>query len=137
MRRTVLALVCALAVVVPTGAAPLAQAAPESHRWGQLSAPDGVLRDGCRSYPYQYRLTPPPGDWQLETFLIDPRGRRLGHHQLLSSYQPERGRRSFRVCRVSTVPGRFLVRGYLTVDNGPDDRHQGWIKPAHFRLRRS
>ena len=45
---------------VPTRAAPSPAHRPASY--GSTTAPDGVLRSGCRQYAYRYTLTTPTGD---------------------------------------------------------------------------
>src|SRR3954451_13996272 len=42
--------------------------------YGHTSARDGVLRSGCHDYRYRYVVTPPTGDWTVETFLLDRTG---------------------------------------------------------------
>lgn len=103
--------------------------------WGRLGAADGVLRKGCRPYDYRYTLRPPEGDWALEVFLADPRGRRLGSAVLLAGHDPVRGTRRITICRGTTKPGRFVLRGRLSVQNGPDEYVEGWIRPVAFKLR--
>ncbi|NPC96524.1 hypothetical protein [Nocardioides sp. zg-DK7169] len=109
-----------------------------AHRadWGKIARPDGVLRRGCHDYAYRYRFTPPDGDWAVETFLIGPGGRPLASDVLMSGHDETRGRTWFRLCRTGTRPGRFRIKGKMTIQNGPLEAESGWVLPARFRLRR-
>lgn len=138
--RSVRAALAGLAVLLTLALVPVATVTPahalKRHDWGRLWAPDGVLRAGCHDYPYRYHLRPPPGDWSVEIFLKDRRGRNVASDAIAEGQNPKRGKRFLRVCRVNTVPGRFILRGKMTVDNGPEVKRVAWIKPAFFRLRR-
>lgn len=109
--------------------------ASAGHSWGQTGAPDRTLKKGCASYNYHYKLTPPPGDWMLETFLFDSNKKRLGSGYFLSAADPAKGQSSFAFCALNTVPGTFTIKAKLTVSN-PDAR-QRWLKPSTFRLVRA
>jgi hypothetical protein len=109
-----------------------AQARPE-HDWGTTGAPDRTLKAGCASYNYHYRLTPPPGDWMFETFLLDADRKRVASGFFISGADSLKGQSSFTFCGVNTDPGVFTIRGRVTVSN-PDPK-SGWIKPSTFRLR--
>lgn len=101
--------------------------------FGRTWARDKVLRPGCHDYRYQYKVKPPDSEWALETFLIDRRGREVGSGQFLFNADPKRGHSTFRVCRSTTTPGRFKIKGKLTY--GADDVEK-WIKPGYFTMKR-
>lgn len=138
LRQTMLGSLAA-ALVAPAllvaGTAAPAQAARQ-WGWGSISADNGVLRKGCHTYRYRYDLHPPEGDWGLETFLINPQGREVASGAHLIGQDPLQGTGRFRICRPTNRPGRFLIRGKLSVQNGPDEYVEGWVKPALFKLRR-
>lgn len=111
--------------------------------YGRLWAADKVLRDGCHGYRYQYRVRPRTNDWSLETFLRDPRGETIAHNAIDSDSNAKRGHDRFRFCRWSTRPGRFKIRGKLTIYHKAefplieeDTQKVVWIKPGYFRMRR-
>ena len=111
--------------------------------YGQLWASDKVLRDGCDGYRYQYRVRPRSMDWSLETFLRDPRGETIAHNAIDNDTNAKRGSDRFRICRWSTRPGRFKIRGKLTIYHKAefplieeDTQKVVWIKPGYFRMRR-
>ncbi|MEI5675507.1 MULTISPECIES: hypothetical protein [Nocardioides] len=138
LRQTMLGSIAAVLLApaaLVAGATP-ASATADHHEWGRLGAADRVLRSGCRVYRYRYRIQPPAGDWGLETFLIGPGGKKLGSGAHLSGYNPTVGTGTFTICKNTTRPGRFVIRGKLSVQNGPDDYVEGWIKPVAFKLRR-
>ncbi len=138
-RGAALALVVSL-LVGGVGLAPPARAmetAPEVHpEWGSTSADNGVLKRRCRNYAYRYQLTPPQGDWALETFLIGPGGTPLGSGAMAIGTDPAAGVDRFRICRPSTRPGVFRIRALLSVqDSSGDDYVSGWLPMTKFRLR--
>lgn len=110
--------------------------APASPSYGSVDARDGRLREGCRAHAYSYRLTPPEGDWTLETFLVGPGGHALASDQLAEGFDPAVGKKRFRICRATTRPGRFRVKALLIVDNGPNETTEAWLPTASFRLRK-
>ncbi|WP_244929084.1 hypothetical protein [Nocardioides sp. W7] len=139
LRQTMLGSIAAVLLApagLVTGSTVAASATDDHHEWGRLGARDGVLRKGCPSYVYRYAVQPPGGDWSLETFLVDRRGRKLGSGVFLSGLNPTRGQATFTICRATTKPGRFVIRGKLSVQNGPDEYAEGWIRPVVFKLRR-
>ena len=123
----------ALTLVFGTLAAAPAQAYKD---WGHTRAPNGTLERGCNNYPYRYVVDPPRDEWQAETFLIDPRGRRLASGTFDSGSEPNRGKARWRLCRASTSPGRFKIRMKVTWYEATGDPHVGWVKPSYFRLRK-
>jgi hypothetical protein len=111
-------------------------------RFGHVGAPDQTLRAGCHRYRYHYVVKPGSGDWLLETWLRDPRGKHRGAGDFTDGSDPTRGRASFGVCRSTVVPGRFTITarlrwytpGSLPLD--PPVEHVRWFQPAYFRLSR-
>ena len=137
LTRTLLALVlgCALLVAAP--------AASWDADYGRVWRGDGVLKPGCQDYGFRYRVRPGNNHWGVEFFLIGP-----GREGLASlamgpeAGDPKRGRAEFEVCRAATRPGRFKIRGKLTITKEGsllegETREVHWVKPARFRLRRS
>ena len=102
---------------------------------GHTHADDGVLRTGCRNYPYRYVLKIRTNDWTLETFLDDRTGETIASGAYAAGPDRKRMTTSFRFCRYSTQPGRFTIRAKLNWYNDSGD-HEAWLKPSHFRLRR-
>ncbi len=131
-RPAILALLTALfcGTLVVTG-----PTAAEASSYGHTGAPDRVLRNGCHAYRYHYRVRPPTNDWVLETFLVDPRGKKLGSGAFISDSDPKRGHGKFRFCRYSTRAGRFTIKAKLSWYNGHTE-HKTWLDPSHFRLTR-
>jgi hypothetical protein len=116
----------------PASATPPGPVHPE---WGAVSARDATIRQGCRTYAYGYALTPPDGDWALETFLVGPRGRRYGSGYFDTGADPLAGDAGWRLCLRSTPAGRYTISAHLTVLNGPDS-YDGWLPDTTFRLRK-
>ena len=130
------------ALLATSGAATSASTAtPDARRethpeWGKTSAPNQVLKKGCHNYRYNYKLTPPEGDWALETFLVGPGGKRLASGAFAGAFDPEKGPGTFRICKATTRYGRFKIKAKLSVQNGPTEYTEGWLPKSHFRLRR-
>ena len=104
--------------------------------WGSTSAHGATIKKGCRGYAYGYTLTPPDGDWALETFLIGPGGNALSSGAMAIGMDPTTGYDKFRVCRPSTRPGVFKIRALLSVqDSSGKDYVSGWLPVTKFRLR--
>src|SRR5688572_21632891 len=122
-----LVLGCGLLAAAPAGA--------WNADYGRVSRGDGLLTQGCRDYGFRYRVRPGPHDWGAEFFLVGPGRKGLGTDVKLSGNDPKRGHGSFEVCRASTRPGAFRIRGKLTITRGFDQVVR-WVKPARFRLRR-
>lgn len=125
------ALVLALAVLL-LGAVP---ATASTSKYGHTGSRDRVLRPSCHNYRYHFVVKAPTNDWTLETFLVDPTGDTLTSGTFSSESEADRDHSSFRICRPSTVPGRFKIRAKLVFYNGNDD-HTVWFTPSYFRLRR-
>ena len=135
MRRSLLLplglLLAVLAVLVPP-----AGAADDTHpEWGRTAAHDARIKKGCHSYAYSYALTPPDGDWGLETFLIGPNGRQYGSGWFLTGSDPLAGPGQWRLCQRSTRPGTYTIRARLGVVNGAA-YEEGWLPDTTFRLSR-
>jgi hypothetical protein len=119
---------------------PPAQAGDVDH--GRVWRKDGRLQPGCHLYRFQYRVRPlavdptNDDDWALEVFLSDRRGRGLGAVAKDSAIDPRRGAGTFRLCRQTTVPGKFKLRGKLSVYDDGELVEETWVKPGFFRLRR-
>jgi len=137
LTRLVTALVMALGLLVTTLPA---SANAGSAEYGRAYRKDGVLRPGCHDYGFRYRVKPgnvaPGNDWLLELFLTDKRGKGVGAAVKDSEIDPRRGHGTFTACRNTAVPGRFKIRGKLSVYDGFDLVDEVWIKPGFFRLRR-
>ena len=143
LRRLLTALALALGLLVTTLPAPSMAGSSE---YGRTWRKDGVLRAGCHDYRFQYRVKPgnvhPGEDWAAEFFLTNRRGKGLGTIIKDSAIDPKRGHGEYEICRNTTKPGRFKIRGKLSVDK-PDDGNPltppemdtvKWIKPGYFRL---
>jgi hypothetical protein len=103
--------------------------------YGRVWRGDGVLQRGCHDYAFRYRVRPGNNDWGAEFFLVGPGREGLGTVNRLSGNARKKGGGRFEVCRSVTRPGRFRIRGKLTITRGYEtEKH--WIKPARFRLRR-
>jgi hypothetical protein len=111
-------------------------AAASTSAYGHTGARDRVLRSSCHNYRYHYVVKAPTNDWVLETFLIDPTGQRLASGAFIAPQDPDRGRGHFRICRNTTVPGRFTIKAKLTWYDGYDEFTKRF-DPSHFRLRRA
>ncbi len=137
LRRLLLALGLAFGLLVTT--LPAAAVAGSSE-YGRTWRKDGVLRGGCHDYRFRYVAKPgnvhPGNDWALEMFLLDKRREGIANIVKDSEIDPKRGTGAFTICRPSTVPGRFKIRGKLSVYDGYDLVDEVWIKPGYFRLRR-
>lgn len=109
----------------------------ETHpEWGRTIREDGRLKRSCRNYAYRYELSPPEGEWALETFLIGPGRVPLASGAFAIGTNPPSGRATFRFCRSSTRPGVFKIRALLSVqDKFGKDYQSGWLPVTKFRLR--
>ncbi|MBA2952075.1 hypothetical protein GON03_18850 [Nocardioides sp. MAH-18] len=97
---------------------------------------DGVLRHGCRDYPYRYAISTPTDEWTLEVFLRDRDGRNLASGTFISDSDPTERAARFRFCRYSTRPGWFTVRSLLHWYDADGTGHRQWLGETRFRLRR-
>lgn len=132
---TVVAGLVALGLGLPSPAG-AAEAKSESHpEWGATFAKNGVLKRGCRTYHYGYRIDPPKGDWQFETFIVGPGGVALASNTFQINMDPlQDDKVPYRICKPSTRAGVFKIRAKLStlVD---DELTEGWLPVTRFRLR--
>jgi len=139
LKSALLAVVATLiASMGPVALAPspvLAAAADVHPEWGSTSAHGAKIKKGCRGYAYGYTLTPPDGDWALETFLIGPHGKQYGSGYFQTVSDPLTGTGAWRLCLRSTRGGRYTIRALLSVQNGAD-YYAGWLPDTTFRLRK-
>ena len=141
-RLTGLAATLALAAGALGGTAlpATAGAADELHSFehvdasGTVRSPDGILRKGCHSHGYRYRVHAPESDWSLELFLIDPDGEQVANGYEWKSHDPARGHGRFELCAQPTRAGTFTVKARLTWDDG--EYHEKWLHPLKIQLRR-
>lgn len=134
VRLTLLSLV--LGAMAALGLQAPAGAAEEVHpEWGSTSAPNSVLKRGCRDYTYSYRITPPEGQWSLELFFKGPNGKRVGSAYFLEGGDPEADTEVLELCRRTTRAGRYTIAAFLSVQN-IDETTEGWLPESHFRLKR-
>ena len=104
--------------------------------WGRTTAPDQVLRSGCRAYRLRYRVSPPGSEWLAEIFVVDRAGRGLASRTYQSSTDPARSGVRFTLCRASVDHGRIRIRMRVTsyVDG---EAYGGRVRTSRFRLTRS
>ncbi|GAB3259821.1 hypothetical protein [Nocardioides dilutus] len=126
-------LVLGFGVVSPAGAS---EATPETHpEWGATFAKNGRLRRGCRTYHYGYKITPPKGDWQFETFIVGPGGVALASNTFQINMDVLADDKvPYRICKPSTRAGVFKIRAKLSSMDG-DELTEGWLPVTRFRLR--
>jgi hypothetical protein len=135
VRRALLTVLTALGLSVLAPSVSTAAAAEVHPEWGATSGHDAKIRNGCHRYHYDYALTPPDGDWMLETFLVGPRGKAYGSDYFITGEDPLAGPGTLRLCRQSTKGGRYTIRAKLSVING-GDYYEGWLPDSTFRLRK-
>ncbi len=139
LRTLLTALALALGLVSATLTAPVAAGNGD---YGRTWRKDGTLRPGCHHYRFQYRVRPEAvlagsrDDWAAEFFVVDPGGRGLGTVAKDSDIDPRRGSGRIRLCRESTRPGRFTIRGKLSVYDDGVLEEAVRIAVGRFRLRR-
>lgn len=130
-----------LLATVVTVLGPTAAAGADS-AYGSVHAADATLQPGCHSYHYRYAVQPPTDDWNLETWLVDPRGRKRGYGYFQTGGDPKRDRTAFRICSADVVPGTFTITAKLHWYDDPlyplgtETEHTVKLDPAHFRLTR-
>ena len=135
-------LAAALALVVACGLLAIGFRAPASGaaeeevhpEWGSTTAPNAVLRRGCKKYEYSYAITPPDGDWDLEIRIKDPSGKRVAAGYWLKP-DPLTATHKFRLCKATTRTGRFTITANLSVQNF-DEVTEGRLPDSSFRLKR-
>lgn len=126
-----------LSVLLATALLTLAPSPAEADvvDWGRTKAADQRFRHDCHPYRYRYDIDPPSEDWVLETFLRGPGGKRLAADQFLPGSDPTSGRATFKVCGVTTRPGRFTIRAKVTYEKNLEERVSR-LEPSYFRLTR-
>ncbi len=144
-RPTHVGLVAALCAALLTLTVPTASSAPTSASsaepvraagvkpWGRTRARNQVLKPGCRSYRYTYRVTPPSDDWMAEIFLVGPKKGGIASATLFSVSEPARGRRSWRLCRNTVIRGRYTMKMKVTWGDGYQETI-GRVPSSRFRL---
>jgi hypothetical protein len=134
--RTFISLV--VCTLVAIGVPAKAVAADDVHpEWGSTSAPDAVLKRGCRNYTYSYRITPPEGYWSLELFFTGPHGKRVGSAYFLYGGDPLADTENLRLCKRTTQPGRYTIKAFLSVEEEDGNQtEEGWLPQSTFRLHR-
>ena len=135
MRRSLISLLLALGLLGLAPAVTAAAPAADHPEWGRTSTTNATVKPGCRAYPYSYSLTPPDGDWALETFLIGPHGKQYGSGYFVTGSDPLAGDGAWRLCRNATRGGTYTIRARLTAQNGAD-YYDGWLPDTTFRLRK-
>ena len=134
LRSLIVALTLGLSTLAPTAPAATATPGPVRAEWGSTQvAPSLALRKGCRRYDYSYALTPPDGDWALETFLLGPGGKTRGSGFFLTGSDPLSGPASFKLCFRSTKGGTYTIRALLSVQDGAD-YVEGYLPDTTFQL---
>jgi hypothetical protein len=134
VRRALLIVLTAVGLSVLAPSVAVAAPADVHPEWGTTTGHDAKIRNGCHRYRYDYALTPPDGDWSLETFLVGPGGKHYGSDTFQSG-DPLVGTGTWRLCRQSTRGGRYTIRAKLSVING-GDYYEGWLPDSTFRLRK-
>jgi hypothetical protein len=111
-------------------------AASDVHpEWGATAASNATVKRGCRQYEYTYAITPPDGDWALETFLVGPGGKASGSGYFVTGKDALAGTSTWRLCRRAVKGGLYTIKAKLSVQNGAD-LVEGWLPPSTFRLRK-
>jgi hypothetical protein len=130
----IVALVLGLSTLVPSGAAVATTPEPTHPEWGSTQvAPSLTLRQGCRRYDYSYAITPPDGDWALETSLLGPGGKKRGSNVFLTGSAELTATSSFKLCRRATKGGTYTIRALVTVQNGAS-YVEGYLPDTTFQL---
>jgi hypothetical protein len=135
VRRVLLTALVALGLTVLAPTISVADPSVVHPEWGSTTAQSAKLRTGCHGYPYGYALTPPDGDWALETYLVGPHGKQYGSGYFQTGGDPLAGTGAWRLCLRSTRGGIYTIRARLTVLNGGDS-YDGWLPDSTFRLRK-
>lgn len=131
MRSTGIGLTVAMVLGLAASPAHAVDVKPE---WGSVSAENGVLKKGCRTYHYTYEVRPPgDGYWDLGVSVVGPGGRTL-FYSYVSYGRPTSGTASYRLCRSETRPGRYKLKALVTVQDD-DELIQGRLPTVRFRLR--
>ena len=120
----------------PAAATAVPAADPLVHpEWGSTSAENATIKRSCHQYAYSYAITPPEGDWSLETFLVGPRGKAYGSGYFVTGKDELSGTSTWRLCKRSTKGGVYTIRAKLSVQNGTE-LVEGWLPDSTFKLRK-
>jgi len=103
---------------------------------GTTSAPSGTLRNGCHRYTYTYAVQVPTDDWTLEISIVDRRGLGAASFAFIGPADEKTQTPAYRLCRSSTVPGRFRIRAMLNWYDDPSTPHLVPVPVTRFRLAR-
>lgn len=125
-------LLTASAAVSPTAAG--AEKTSSASSWGSTAAKRQKLRTGCHSYKFSYRVDVPTDEWFAEITLVSPDGEAIASRDFKAFAGDARAAtRRFRVCDVSTRPGRHKITMKVTSQVDRDERTQR-SAPTRFRL---
>jgi hypothetical protein len=130
-----------LAVPLAAATAVITLAAP-SHALGSddvvvaTSASSGTLRTGCHRYSYAYAVQVPTEDWTLEISIVDRRGQGVASFAFIGPADEKTATPEYRLCRASTVPGRFRIRVKLNWYDDPSTPQLVPVPVTRFRLAR-
>lgn len=111
-------------LVVPSVPVSAAPAASGANAWASVTAPDQVLKKGCRDYRFSYRVDAPGDEWMLELFLVGPRGARIATDTFESAAQKTSERRTWRICRSNTRAGVHRIDIKVTSYDGREVSEQ-------------
>lgn len=132
----------ASATLAPAPATTERSAARFDNSIGRITAPDQVLRGGCRLYRLRWRFTPPPNDgWTVISQILGPRGKSV-RSVFWDSNSPNKlgrkqGRLRFPLCRESVRPGRYrITMRMIYTPPGARDPLTKRRQPTYFRLLR-
>lgn len=130
-----------LAGLLATATTVVIHAAPShAHRTddagGTTSAPSGTLRNGCHRYSYTYAVQVPTEDWTLEISIVDRRGHGVASFAFIGPADEKAQTPTYRLCRNSTVPGRFRIRARLSWYDDPSTPQLVPVPVTRFRLAR-
>ena len=136
--RIVLSLLVSLTTVLALTTVEMRSAASDTlthPEWGSTSAQNATVKRSCHQYAYADTITPPEGDWALETFLVGPGGKAAGSGYFVTGKDALSGTSTWRLCRRSVKGGLYTIKAKLSVQNGAD-LVEGWLPPSTFRLRK-
>lgn len=100
------------------------------------SAPSGTLRSGCRRYSFTYAVQVPTEDWTLEVSIVDRRGHGVASFAFIGVADEKTQASQYRLCRASTVPGKFRIRARLSWYDDPSTPIPVPVPVTRFRLAR-
>jgi hypothetical protein len=103
--------------------------------WGSIIGTNGVLKRGCHRYAFTYAIVPPDGIWAIEVFISGPGFKHLAASAFLDGFDPKTGSGRYKLCRVTTRPGRFKIEAKVSVDDGSGHIVEGRLPADRYRLR--